>query len=224
MRLFLLLLFFALLHANEPKKILVIQSYGNAVPWGASYSLGLSEASLEHSGEIDIYSENMDANHAYANFNLEDFEKLIRQKYKNIKFDAVIADSEVAVNFLKNYAKELFSAIPHIYHVDDLRIYSPTHSISKNNRNMEPYKNTIELAISQNPEVKRVVIIGNEWHESSAGLIKKAQEYMPTNYPNIKLELLMDFSHESLMEKISTFERDALIIYAYTTPPKTYNF
>ncbi|GKX65695.1 ATP-binding protein [Inconstantimicrobium mannanitabidum] len=154
---------------SPPKKILVINSLSkgntlrgfNTNNWNDQIISGLESKLKKDNINVDLNVEYMDSSvyHSAEHYNI--LYNLYKYKYKTVKFDAIIAISNDAVDFLDKYANDLFPNTPVLFCAIDQsrRTTLKNHILFTGLYKSEDYKDTINIALKLHPNTKHFFII-----------------------------------------------------------------
>ena len=214
---------------NKYYNVLVIGSYEPGLPWSVSFQAGLERASDYYDNKIKYFKENLDGVRLGGVGDAGLYREYFESKYKNIRIDALIADSKIAINFVQQ--SNLYPDIPKVFHAvsgamrggNELMM---TEYIEK------AVSRTVELAFMQNPDADDVLIVYSDVYatnlflqliemslaaRSVSGRGVKIRKVFSKDIDELKLEL-HNVSEEDLV--ISTLiygEKDGLVYTPYDT-------
>lgn len=145
------------------KNVLYFNSYQNGYQWSDEILTGLRQAFAASDFNVDLQIEYMDSK-KYADpvlrGMLHDFYKL---KYRNTRFEVILASDNYAFDFLRQYQKELFPDTPVVFcgvndfHPDWLANHPNFTGVLENPDILA----TLELALRFHPGRDRLVIFGD---------------------------------------------------------------
>jgi len=95
-----------LFSAQNNKKLLILHSYNQSYNWTKNIQDGID--SVFDKTEYEIHIEYMDTKRYHKIKNFKNLVQLYKDKYKNIKFDAIIISDNNAFSFFKFNRKEIF--------------------------------------------------------------------------------------------------------------------
>ncbi len=101
--------------AMEIKNVLVLHSYNEGFSWTETISKGIKSAFNDADINVNIKFDYMDLKEKSDDTYLQGFFNLQKSKYAHIKFDAIIASDNGAMNYLLKYGQELFPKIPVVF-------------------------------------------------------------------------------------------------------------
>lgn len=151
-------------HADASRKaVLYLNSYHNGYSWSDDILAGIRKV-LEASGRALVFQvEYMDSKKFLYKETEQTLYRLYRDKFRDTRFDLIIASDNAAMDFLTRFRDELFPGVPVVF--CGLNDVKPE---SLRGRNMtgviEDYDvaANIELALRFNPQLRRMVIIGDD--------------------------------------------------------------
>jgi len=114
MRRFLLFFFIQIvLYAQPNKKLLILHSYNQSYSWTKNIQNGID--SVFDNTLYEVHVEYMDTKRYHDIANFKNLVSLYKDKYKNMKFDAIIVSDNNAFSFFKFHREELFKDTPTIF-------------------------------------------------------------------------------------------------------------
>lgn len=204
-------LFFALPQggsANIKKNVLILHSYHYGMNWADTVMNGVKKAFKEAEAkglQFDITYEFMDTKRYSQEENLKLLLGLYKYKYKETRFDVIIASDDAALNFLLKNRDELFGKIPVVF--TGINFYSD--EIIKNNWGYTGVVEeadvtaTIDIALKLHPKTKKIIVVGDQTITSVMDR-KTIRKAMP-KYPNIEFKFLEDgnvFSYQRTLQEL----------------------
>jgi signal transduction histidine kinase len=211
-----LFLLAALLHPplsaqdTRQKNILVLLSYHATLPWVESVLKGLEEVRREHGGNIQYYVENMDAIRLGGAIESEKWADYLAGKYRSVRMDAVIAESDVASQFVAAHAKELFGSIPVVANTGLMRASSPNIKVL-NPEFDRAIDGTIDMALKQNPGTRNVYIV--------QGMFQEAQVLLSLLLPRLRqiegvdVKILEQRTIGELEQAVAALPEQSIVFY-----------
>jgi PAS domain S-box-containing protein len=145
------------------KNVLFFNSYQNGYQWSDEILAGLREAFAASDFNVDLQIEYMDSK-KYADpvlrAMLHDFYKL---KYRNTRFEVILASDNYAFDFLREYHDELFPGTPVVFcGVNDFKpAWLDGHPNFTGVLENPDIKTTLELALRFHPGRDKLVIFGD---------------------------------------------------------------
>ena len=195
---------------NSNRKVLVIYSYHDSLPWQATIRSTLFERlqAIPAQQRPEIYEEHFDAHRFSSTDTHQSFLKFLQIKYQATKLDLIVTESEVAYEFLNEHPN-FFPDIPRQYIVSD-DVFNC--AIDKRVLQILPaVKQAILTPIKILPNLQRIIVIRDsspinfvELSDSKTVEVYQVQELIkPLAKQNIHLEIWQDFSFAELFQKIA---------------------
>ncbi len=175
----------------EKKTILLINSYHLGYRWTDDVTEGFLSSFTPNDPFIDIRVEYMDL----KNFDFPEYialqKQLLKYKYKNIKFDVVIINANIALEFTKKYRDELIPEVPIVF----CGINQFSDSLIAGMQNItglaEDYdiKKTLDLALSLHPNTKTIAVVCDSSSTGTSNYLefKKIEPDYSSDYKIIEL-------------------------------------
>ena len=188
-------------------RVLVLNSYHQGLPWTRGFTDGINKAAEESEIHWQLYYENLDITRT-SSFNASYYLEYLETRYKNLRFDGIIAESEPAVEFLVRN-KHRIHATSYVYYSERDLVDSKGYVVGPGQSQFT--EKTLELAIAQNPGRNQIVFIesGIPPRESKeAQLRAKLQKF-----PGYRLTQRKDFFMDDLLEEVTQYPDDTMIIY-----------
>ncbi len=147
------------------KSVLYLNSYHNGYSWSDHIQEGIRQTLAESPYSIVFQVEYMDSKKFHYQDTVSTLYALYRDKFRNKKFDIIIASDNVAVDFLLQFGEELFPGVPIVFcGLNDVQPESLRATGREITGVLENYDvaYNIELALRLNPQLRRMVIIGDD--------------------------------------------------------------
>ena len=180
-------------HADIKKQVLILHSYHYGMNWADGVIQGIKKvfADAEAKGiQLDVTYEFMDTKKYSTEENLKHLHRIYKYKYKNNRFEVIIASDDAALNFLLKYRNEIFGKIPVVF--TGINFFSD--DIVRNNFNYTGVVEeadvpaTIDLALRLHPKTKKIVVVGDQTITSV--MDRKTVRKAMGKYPGIEFEFL----------------------------------
>jgi len=196
--------------SNEKKQILVLNSYNNEMKWTVDIVNGIK--TVLNDKKYDLYIDYMDTEKNSTEEYKEKVESLFKYKYEDKKFDLIITSDNDAYDFMNRYHDKLFSSIPLVF--CGLNYYSENDKKSTNTTGVIESidaKKTLELALTQNPNTKHVVIINDV--ATLTGKANKAyiESILSKFKEKIDFTFYEDMSMSEIQQRVSGLNKDTIV-------------
>jgi PAS domain S-box-containing protein len=226
-RLFLLLFPFLLVPNaadahDELKQILVIHSYHQGLVWTDDIMDGIYSVFDKDDPEIDIHVEYMDTKRHFDGFDgkyLGSLLEVYRNKYRAIKFDAIISSDDNALRFLLMHHEELFPGVPIVFcGVNDYtdEMLSGHEGITGVLEFLDQ-KASIDIALKLHPEIEQVFVVTDTSTTGKANrlLIQKLAD----RYWNMPEFVFLDednsgLTEEELLDRLKRLPEKSIVYYS----------
>ena len=214
--LFLAVIFFSeeTLADGAPRRVLILHSYNYTFPANAAISdslrreLGRSSQPLEIEADFLDLARRPDEAYALRTANF------LREKYANVRFDAVVVVGIPGMPFLLKYRDLIAPGVPVVWSDVTWATFDAMQVPADITAVINDYKpqRTIELAERLQPGARRLVVIGGtssvdrRWQENG----RKAVE--AHNSSNLEAEYWFDRTYNRLLEDVSKLPRDTIVL------------
>ena len=201
-------------------KILVLLSFHDQLPWAESFKLGLKEAHSKYGKRIQFYTENMDARRLKKSLSEPEWAAYLSKKYQAVQFDAAIAESHEASQFLRYYGRQFLGDIPHVYHSATHIEDSPRSKALKLQFSLAIEK-TLKMALQQNTNAEQIVIVGGQ-NPTTRNIINILLPLIKL-HSELNVITLQDHSVAELKDKLSALSRNSIVFYSLLFKDKAGN-
>jgi len=195
-----------------PLRVGVLISYDQTLPWAQSFILGLSEAQAKSGQQIEFYIEYVDVRRFSSFLQGETFSNYLSEKYRDMRLDAVIVESLVAAQFVNEHGNAIFGDIPYVAvaaNAEMTGLHGVRHSVMSHVSWIEA---TTALALGQNPEAKRIVLVGDDGLTSRnfANIITARAAALR---PDLPIEVMDTPTVDELAARIVQLPRGCVVLY-----------
>jgi signal transduction histidine kinase len=205
LKIILLIIFLA--QISFAKNIIFLSSYHLDLPWVKSVVGGVNSAKKDV--KFNLYIEVLDGIRVSKNIDDKFWIEYLKTKYKDIKIDAIIAESNLASNFIARNS-DIFGNIPIV--VSNVS----NKNLSKNIKSFSfeydtSVKESIKIAFAQNRNLKNIYVIDSDFKEG-----QKISKLIIDNlkaYPYLYINIIKDYSFDELYQKVKNIEKDSVIFY-----------
>lgn len=206
---FLVLFIVCLCHADNGKKILILDSYHDGFDWSDTL-LSVFKTELRNT---ELYIEHFDSKRFFLP-ETSLFENMSR-KYYSIGFDLIIACDNYSLDFMLNYDSLIFVDVPVVF----TGINNFSNKLIENRRHQltgvtEAYDIEANLRLMSRLQqgVKNVLVISDN---TLSGLANKALiENTAAKFDNLRCHYLSNVSVEEIIEKVQKLGDDWVILHA----------
>ncbi|NDV26998.1 ATP-binding protein [Desulfovibrio sp. JC010] len=199
---------------SEKRNVLYLNSYQNGYKWSDDILEGVRDFFNESGMNIDLHIEYMDT----KRFKDEEFMEILHSyyvfKYQKYKFSAIVVSDNNALNFMLRYRETFFPDVPVIFcGINDFRpeLIAGLDKYCGVLENPD-IKDNIELALKINPNLHKVVVVGDQSVTSQAirEQIKKAE---PLFRGVLNFEYWNDMPLVDLLARSRTMTKDEILLF-----------
>ncbi|MGC8795625.1 ABC transporter substrate binding protein [Thermodesulfovibrio sp.] len=213
-------------HAQDKKKILLLNSYHQGLSWTDNIMIGIKESLKPLENSIDYYVEYMDTKRFYGEKYFNKIFDLLKQKYHGIKFDLIIVSDNDALLFTMKHYNELFYGVPVVF----CGINNFKDSLIEKYRKWftgvaeeTDVEGTIDIALKLHPDTKRVYII-NDITTTGLAMKRTLFEIFPKFADKVKFIILENPDMKELQKKVETIPPKSIILLLLVNRDRTGNF
>jgi PAS domain S-box-containing protein len=194
------------------KNVLYFNSYQNGYQWSDEILAGI-RSELEHSAyNVDLQIEYMDSKKytdPVLRSMLHDFYKL---KYRNTRFDVILASDNFAFDFLRQYQNELFPGTPVVFcGVNDFHpAWLDGHPNFTGVLEEPDIKETLELALRFHPDRNRLIIFGDT-SVTGVAIENQIRAVEPAFVGRLSFEYMDNLTLSQILETVRTLPRDVFV-------------
>jgi len=197
----------------EKKHILFINSYHQGMPWFKNLKKGLFAVLKPQENNLIIHIEDMDTKRFYSESYIENLKKVYELKYKDFKFDLILASDNNAFEFLKKFKQDLFKKTPVVFaglnNYENIRIdqrdeYTgvlETHSS----------KDTIDLMMKFHPEINKIYVL-NDYLKTGLEIKKNIKDVITRVNYDIEFIFNKKQSVYELQKELGNLKPDTMLL------------
>jgi signal transduction histidine kinase len=167
---------------------------------------------------VEFYDEYLDLDRFPDPDRSPQLARYFAEKYQGFRPDAIVTEGTRALRFATERLSSLFPGVPIVYGVTfepgvDFSALPPNVT---GRRQPLPYVSTYSLARSLQPDANRVVLVSGAGRQDSLLLSVALREIRPL-LNGLKLEVLQDWSYESLIDTLRHTPPRAFVIFSSFT-------
>jgi signal transduction histidine kinase len=197
---------------KDRKEILVLHSYHSEMPWVKLEEQGIKSV-FQQEKQAVLFFDYMDTKYNITPGYLDSLYKFYEQKYKGKKFDAVIVTDDAAYDFAVAYQQELFPLTPIIFcgvnYFDEADI-KDKEWVTGIIEDID-IKSTIDVALSLQPQVRKIVVINDE---TAVGKANKQllENIMPAFKERVQFVFLEKMAMSEILEQVAALSDDTIVL------------
>jgi hypothetical protein len=102
-------------HADPRKNLLILNSYSQGYQWTDDETRGAIETLAPLKNDLKLCIEYMGTKYASDEEYFEQLQRTLKQKFRSVRFDLIIAMDNDALAFLVEYRDEMFGRVPVVF-------------------------------------------------------------------------------------------------------------
>jgi PAS domain S-box-containing protein len=199
----------------EPKRVLIIYSYHEGIPWERLIDDSLRATLASKSTEpIELNVEHADRIRYADDAYLQNFVDLLRHKYSHPKMDVVIGVDDEATDILLQYGEELFPGVPVVF-LSAERKTLQRDSLKPNMTSLlwgPDIQGTVDLIYKMLPQTRQILIItGSSFGDRAAQNL--ARKTLRGGTHQLEIKYLADITRKDFMQKVARLPENSVILY-----------
>ncbi|MDC7219121.1 MAG: ATP-binding protein [Spirochaetales bacterium] len=203
-----IILSFPLTARDDVKHILIMNSYHRDLTWVKNLSEGIQEGRSLYESKVELYFENMDFMRLKDSMDNEEWSAYLANKYRNIEFDGVIAESTQAALF--TYEDPFFRDIyPRVIYTTSYLEPQPGIELLEAGYEVS-ISQTLDMALAQNPHTRQAVLLYQD--SPNFQKVKKGLESLMEER-GIPLTVLEFHNMEDIKEQLKKQKTDSIAFY-----------
>src|SRR3954466_14175456 len=169
-------------------------------------------------GGVEIYSEYLDLDRFPGPNRLPQLARYFAEKYQGSRPDAIVTEGARALQFATERLTRVFPAVPIVYGAafEPIVDFSTLPSNVTGRRQPLPFVSTYLLARELQPTAERVVVVSGAGAQDSTLLSVALREIRPL-LNGMKLEVLQNWSYESLIDSLRRISPRTIVIFSSFT-------
>ena len=208
---FFLIFFFStsLLGNNlEKKNFLVLMSFQPTLPWSKQLLSGMESLSKKYN--IEYHLEYLDKIRTDNLLTDEEWVSYLQNKYKLVKFDAILLDGGFATKLFKKIDKNYLEDIPVIQILGDKKESKKNTYILSNEKGKKLHLKTIDMMLRHNPDLEYIYLIKGQINDHALDMNTLKEKLKDTN---VEARLLDYITFNELYNKVQKLPENSAIFY-----------
>jgi PAS domain S-box-containing protein len=201
---------------QESKHVFVLNSFNHGYSWTDNMLRGIDDTFSRSGIKIETYTTFMDMKRIQPTpKNFRQIKESIREGYKGVRFDAVLACDNDAFEFTNKYRDELFPGVPVVFSsINDFdeRMLEGRRDSTGTSENTD-YTGTIKVALQLLPATKNIVVVTDNTTTGQAH--RSAVEKIRPDFPQrlgFTYISLADMTMDELAGKLSKLENGNIVL------------
>jgi PAS domain S-box-containing protein len=201
---------------QEPKRVFVLNSFNREYIWTANMLHGIDDAFGSSGISVETYVTFMDMKRIPSTPQyFSKIKEMIKEGYKGVRFDAVLACDNDALEFIRQYRDELFPGVPVAFSsINDFdeRMLGGRRDITGTSENND-YTGTVKIALKLLPATKNIIVVVDNTTTGKAhrSAVQKIRSDFPQRIVFTYLSL-GDMTLSELAQKLSKLSSDSIVL------------
>ena len=201
---------------QEEKQVFVLNSFNRGYPWSDNVLRGIDDVFRSSDLKVETYVTFMDMKRIPPTQQyFSQLKELIREGYKGVRFDAVLACDNDALEFMRKYRDELFPGLPVVFssiNDYDERMRDGRRDITGTSENTD-YAGTIRVALKLRPATKTIVVVTDNTTTGKAhrSAVEKIRSDFPPRLVFIHVSLA-DLTMDELAQQLAKLDRNCVVL------------
>ncbi len=198
------------------KRLLILNSFNPGYTWTDNMLRGIDDALNKSGLKLETSLQFMDMKRIKpSDAYYLGMKELLKEGYRNTRFDALIACDNDALEFMRMYRDELFPGVPLVFssiNDYDEKMLDGRKDLTGTSENTD-YLGTINIALKLRPATKTVVVVsdGTTTGLEHVDAVRKIQAKVPGEI-NFTYLSLAEYTLDELATKLSTLPNDTIIL------------
>lgn len=199
---------------SEKSNVLYLNSYQNGYKWSDDILEGLRNSFVSSGLNIDLHIEYMDT----KRFKDRDFMEILHSyyvfKYQKYKFSAIVVSDNNALNFMLRYRDSFFPGVPVVFcgindfQPDLIKGLDNYCGVLEN----PDIKNNIDLALKINPDLHKIVVVGDQ-SVTSRAIQEQIKNAEPLFKGILNFEYWNDMPLVDLLSHSRTMSKNDILLF-----------
>jgi len=200
--------------SEEPRRILLLNSYHQGFPWTDGLVRGASDTLTKGLKNVELYVEYMDTKRLYSDESFAIWENLLRHKFAAMPLDAILCADDNALRFLLAKHENLFGDTPVVFSgINDFKeeMLEGETAFTGVVETLD-VKSTIDLALRLHPDTRQIHVISDgtpTGHGTREVVVEAARDYPQLTFHYLNGE---DLTTDELLAKLRALPDQSLTL------------
>jgi PAS domain S-box-containing protein len=202
--------------AASAANVLLLNAYHLGYRWSDEIVDGVRETLSTRAPRTQLFVEHLDSKRIFRPAAFDRLADLIREKYRYLHFDAIIAADNNSLAYLKQHRQSLFAGIPAVFcgvndlNPDDLVGLAPVTGVNE----AADVRETVELALRLMPATRRVVVI-TDTTPTGRSVKGEIGRVAATYTDTVTFAFWDDLAMEALLDRVAGLKSDDIVLYTF---------
>jgi len=194
------------------KSVLFLNSYHHGYAWSDDIVTGVRSFFAESGYAVDLQIEYMDTKRFATQERSTALFEFYRDKFKDARFDIIIASDDFAYNFILDHQDKLLPGVPVVFcGVND---FKPQRLAGRNNitgvvENVD-FESTLRLAARLHPDLRRMIVIGDR-SVTGAAIQGQIRDVVPRLKDLLDFEFWDDLPLDEILRRLRAKPKNAML-------------
>ena len=203
---------------RHPKNVLILHSFHKGQGLNVGIAKGIESVFNTSGYSFQLFYEYMDSKRIFDNTHLENLFLLLQHKFAVHKLDAIITTEDPAFRFMLNYSSRLSPKTPVVFcgvnYFEKFALYGQKNFTGV--LEVIDIEDTLDIALSINPDVKKAFIIVDKT-PTSVAIIQSFLKILGKYSDRLSMYFTEDLTMEDLIDRVGTLSTDTIAIIANFT-------
>lgn len=211
--------------AAPAANILLLNAYHPGYRWSGKIVDGIRETLLAQAPPTQLFVEHLDSKRIFRPAVFDRLADLIREKYRYLHFDAIIAADNNSLAYLKQHRQSLFDGIPVVFcgvndlNPADLDGLAPVTGVNE----AADVRETVDLALCLMPATRRVVVI-TDTTPTGRSVKSEIERVAATYTETVAFAFWDDLTMEVLLDRVAGLKSDDILLYTFFSATRRAGF
>ena len=198
---------------DQPKKVLIIYSYHEKLPWQMRFRQGFTAGLTKWGKKIELYEESMDFARFSASYQIKDFYEHLKQKYSGKRLDLLVTESSPASGVLLGHS-DFFPGVPRLYVNPDPTRWAmsgrglDSWAIVVNKQIIKSFDSMLSLT-----KATRVAVVGETSTPHIRKMVEAIRQLRPSGRNGVEVDYLLDLTLDELKDRVGKLPSDNPVFF-----------
>lgn len=211
---------------EEPRNILILNSYSWGFAWTDGQVKGLTQRLAESGEDVVVHIDQLDIIGRTA-YDTDTYAEYLKWRFGDKKFALIVVTDNAALGFVIDKYDEMFKGLPVVFsdiaHLETLQL--PPDMPATGVREHTDFMSTVDLARMLRPDASQIVVFGNAFDNGSGP--RTAQTFMENLKLDIPVNVINDKPVEEILDIAAGLDPKDIVIdlsYAFDKAGKFHNY
>ncbi len=195
------------------RHVLVLYSYSRLLPWEDRVMRGMDAAlgAIALNRRPFLYEESLDAGRVGTIGDLDAWRRYLEEKYRDVRLDAVITESQQAASLLLSLPELFPGAERYVLHYAEGSSLGGGNGAERRFSSSEDMERALRLIPTLRPGTRRVVVVTDRTVNGMARVEQIAQ--LADRLEGLGIDIWDTFTEEELLSRAADLPKDTAVMY-----------